>query len=169
MTTAYFGNLPRGDAGARATLEVMRKIVNDSLASPTVRETAVGLVRDTAQRDRLAQARAIRRFLQDRMRFLSDPLGVELLHTPEYLLKEIGRRGIIQADCDDAAILGAALAKNIGIPAYFRALAFWDAKRTPYQHVYTLLQTPQGVLDLDTTRPAPMPRPPIGRALTVEV
>lgn len=160
--------IPAGDAGAQRTLEIMRGLVNDSLASPLVRRAAASLTLGLGQRDVTGQARAIRRFLSERMRFLPDPLGCELLHTPDYLLTEIAQRGIIQADCDDAAILSASLAKNIGIRSWFKAVSFFNDK-TPYQHVYTVVQTPAGFLDMDTTRPAPAPRPPLGRALTLEV
>jgi hypothetical protein len=154
MTASARYEIPGGDAGAKQTLAHMRQLVNDSLGSPIVRDALQTITRHDPQRDDLAHAKSIRRFLQQRIRFLMDPRNVELLHTPEFMLEEIGRRGMIGVDCDDAAVLGASLAKNIGLRAYFQAVGFFDPKGSPYQHVYALVETGSGLLELDTTKPS---------------
>lgn len=83
--------------------------------------------------------------------FVPDPLGVELLATPHYLLTRVRDRQFVSGDCDDAAILGAALGKAVGLPAKFRVLAF-GSPQLPFQHVYTLLLVRGRWANLDTTR-----------------
>lgn len=84
-------------------------------------------------------------------RFVRDPAGVELVHRPERLLDLWRAKGHIPGDCDDAAVLGAALGKSIGLPARFVVLGFYGPTM-PFSHVYAELQTPQGWADLDVTR-----------------
>lgn len=167
MTAATRYEIPGGDAGAVATLARMRALVDRSLGNPVVRDALQTITRLDPPRDDTAHALSIRRFLADRVKFLADPLGVELLHDPEWMIREIARRGYLGLDCDDVAVLGAALCKNAGIRCLFRVVAFWSDKN-PYQHVYTLAETGTGLVELDTTKPN-VATPPIGRMYTEEV
>lgn len=144
--------IPAGDAGARQTLRIMRRLVRQSLAVPIVRAAITSITTFAGSRDVPEQALRIKRFLEDHIRFLPDPIGVELLHTPEWMLREIQRKGIIAVDCDDAAVLGAALAMNAGIRPVFVAESYFFPG-SPFQHVYTELPTPAGVVSLDVTKP----------------
>ena len=144
-------NIARGDAGTRETLVRMRSLVNKSLVLPIVRGTAVGIVRPVVPRDRSGQIAAIRRFLGERIQFLRDPVGVELLHSPDWMLQEIGIRYYVTVDCDDVAILGAALGKAVGLKARFVAVAFYDPV-APYSHVWVELFDGGHWRDLDVTR-----------------
>lgn len=168
MTAVAHQVIPRGDAGTRATLARMRQLVNAARTNPLVRQTAQRVIEYCPMRDDFAQARAIRGFLEQRIRFCKDPLGVELLHTPEWMLREIGRRFYVLVDCDDAAILGAALAKAVGLAAHFEALAFFT-QDAPFQHVYALIPTRRGPVELDVTKSAQSIPPVISRRLTIEV
>lgn len=144
-------DIARGDAGTRETLQRMRSLVNRSLAIPVVRGTAVNLMRAVVPRARGEQIRAVRRFLTDRVQFLRDPVGVELLHDPVWLLREIQTRYYVTVDCDDVAILGAALGKAAGLKARFVAVAFYDPV-APYSHVWAELFDGDQWRDLDVTR-----------------
>lgn len=134
-------------------MQHMRRLVDDSLGAALIRDELQRILAGDTPRDDLAHARSIRRYLQEHVWFLSDPRGAELLHEPEFLVAEIRKRGRIGVDCDDAAILGASLGKNIGLRAYFQVVGFLDPKTGPYQHIYTLLDTGSGLLELDTTKP----------------
>lgn len=144
-------DIARGDAGTQQTLQRMRSLVNRSLALPIVRGTAVALVRSVLPRDRSGQVRCIRSFLGERIQFLRDPVGVELLHDPVWLLREIQTRYYVTVDCDDVAILGAALGKSAGLKARFVAVAFYDPV-APYAHVWAELFDGDQWRDLDVTR-----------------
>lgn len=143
--------IARGDAGTQQTLVKMRSLVNRSLALPIVRGTAVAIVRSVVPRDRSGQIAAIRAFLTERVQFLRDPVGVELLHSPDWMLREVASRYYVTVDCDDVAILGAALGKAAGIKARFVAVAFYDPV-APYSHVWTELFDGSKWRELDVTR-----------------
>lgn len=144
-------SIERGDSGTYVTLRKMRELVNRSLALPIVRGTAVELARRVPPRQRRAQIEAIREFLTERVQFLRDPVGVELLHAPDLLLRWIAERYYVTVDCDDVAMLGAALGKAMGLKARFRAVAFLDPN-APYSHVWTELFDGEQWRDLDVTR-----------------
>jgi hypothetical protein len=143
--------ISRGDEGTRQTLAKMKRLVNGSLAAPMVRGTAVNIMRPVVPRDRVGQITALRCFLDERVQFLRDPVGVELLHSPDWLLREIQARYYVTGDCDDVAILGAALGKAAGLKARFVAVAFYDPV-APYAHVWTDLFDGDQWRDLDVTR-----------------
>jgi len=148
-----------GDYGSVQTLDRMRELVNRSLSVPLVVETANGIAASYAPRDYVSIARGIRAWLAQHFRFVRDPVGVELLRDPEYQLRQWMTHGYITGDCDDAAILGAALAKAVGIGARFVAVGFKQGG--PLVHVFTVLtgradggmgSLGKGV-ELDVTRP----------------
>lgn len=143
--------ISRGDEGTRQTLQKMKRLVNGSLVLPIVRGTAVNVMRPVVPRDRAGQVAAVRGFLTERVQFLRDPVGVELLHSPDWLLREIQARYYVTGDCDDVAILGAALGKAAGLKARFVAVAFYDPV-APYAHVWTDLFDGDQWRDLDVTR-----------------
>jgi hypothetical protein len=168
MTGMTVGTIMYGTLGSMQTLQKMRAVINQSLTDPLVIETARKLVAAVPARDYDAQARAVRDFLVEHFQFVRDPRGVEMLATPRYLLTQVARRYMVQGDCDDAAILGGALAKAIGLRVKLIALGFFR-KDAPLSHVYAIIYGRRW-LSLDTTRPVRMTvEPPVTRTLTVEV
>lgn len=147
----------RGDAGAMATLRRMAALVNQSLADAVVRDTAQQIVRGQLDRNTYGQALAIRSFLESSVQFIPDPRGLEILTAPRVQLADIAQRGVTLGDCDNAAVLGAALGKAVGLRAQFVVLGFVSPD-APYAHVYARLQTGAGWVELDTTRPNNLPR-----------
>lgn len=152
-TLISVSRIPGGEPGSMATLQKMRAVVNVSLLDPLVIETARRVVRDLPPRDTDAHAAAIRAYLAEHLQFVQDPRGVEMLATPRYLLTEISRRYIVQGDCDDAAVLGCALAKAVGLQCRLVVLAFTYAD-APFSHVFGIVRGRTGWHDLDTTRSA---------------
>jgi Transglutaminase-like superfamily len=148
-----------GDYGSAQTLDRMRELVNRSLSVPLVVETANGIAALSPPRDYLSIARAIRAWMARNFRFVRDPVGVELLRDPDYQLRQYMTYGYITGDCDDAAILGAALGKAVGIGARFVAVGFREAG--PLTHVFAVLTGGKdgGIgslgpgVELDVTRP----------------
>jgi transglutaminase-like putative cysteine protease len=156
-----------GDIGTAQTVHKMKQLVNKSLTDPVVIQTARGIALQYYQRDKDAQAQGIRSFMQEHFQFINDPRGVELLVTPRAMLDTIAKRYVVSGDCDEAAILGAALGKAIGLQARFALLAFQG--RGSYAHVYAILRGTSGWVSLDTTRPLRGPFPAVMRQTTVEV
>lgn len=163
MTTVLRSGWTFGtNESAASTMRNMAAKVRDCLKkSREVIQTANDIVAAVAPRDITQQIDAINDWLLARFRFVSDPIGVELLRDPAGAIKRINTRGFTQGDCDEAAMLAASLGMANGIPARFRALAF-GSEYAPYTHVICDLQTQSGLwVPMDITRPAGFtpPRP----------
>jgi hypothetical protein len=128
----------------------MRQLVRAEYALPLVRETAAAIVRGTGT-DSAEQIELIRRWLSQHVGFLRDPYQTEALHTPVGMLTLLGSRGWLEVDCDDVAILGAALGMAVGLRARFILLG----REGQYEHVWTELADPNTAdwRELDITRP----------------
>lgn len=144
--------IPPGDAGVRQTLEHMRRLARRDSRDPSVVDTA----RTVAGGARgLRGAALLRSWLAAHVRYADDPPGVELVQAPRVQLARIRATGRTAGDCDDVAVLAAALGMALGYRARYVVVSFgpW-----PYEHVWTELRAPgAGWLELDTTRPAGVP------------
>lgn len=149
MANAQAVSLGPGDSGTVATVQRMRALVRQSFAEPSVRFVAVQIVRGLTETR--SQVVALREWLEAHVEFLRDPRGVEYLHAPDWLLRRGFADGVIQGDCDDVAMLAAALGMAVGLRARFVVVG-----RDQFEHVYTELANPHGGpwWELDTTRPA---------------
>lgn len=150
LLQASFGEIGTGQAAGLDAVHRMRQLVQAQYALPLVRETAAAIVRGTGTDSEL-QVDRLRTWLTRTVGFLRDPYQVEGLHTPEALLTLLGARGYLEVDCDDVAILGAALGLAIGLRARFVLLGADGA----YEHVWAELADPDGGpwFELDITRP----------------
>lgn len=129
---ATLAQLPRGREGTIATLRHMRDYVRASIRAPEqrIRKQALGILANAGipPRAYVSEAKALHEFVRDKIRYVKDPVGIELVQTPEATL-DIG-----QGDCDDKSTLLAALLEAIGHPARFTVLGFNGA---PFSHVMT--------------------------------
>lgn len=158
-------------SGPNAQKTMLQMVVNirDSLRDPAVIETARGIIRQVTPRDCVAQAAAIRAWVDRHFLYVPDPLGVELLETPATHLAHIKKDGKVQGDCDDAATLAAALGEAVGLRATLHALAY-VSKSAPYQHVVAFLHPPHApAMDMDITHPKGAPHAPVSRELVIKV
>jgi transglutaminase-like putative cysteine protease len=99
------------------------------------------------EHDPAAQLGALFRFVRDRITFIGDVAGVETLQSPRYTLR------VGAGDCDDRAILLAALARSIGVPTdlKFRAIAANPRAPQQFSHVYVVARVGNRDLPLDPT------------------
>lgn len=157
------------NTSAAATMRRMANSVRDCLArSRFVVQTANDVVANVAPRDVYGQIQAITHWLDAHFRYLSDPVGVELLRDPNGCLVEIQQKGFTQGDCDEAAMLAATLGMANGIPARFRALGFYT-RNAPYSHVIGDLLGPGGRwIPIDITKPAEMDVPPVATRTLIQ-
>lgn len=146
---ALSGTLPPGAAGTRVTLAMMRDLAVSGAKDPAVRETAIRVVQASGARehDPVSQLGALFRFVRDRITFIGDVAGVETLQSPRYTLR------VAAGDCDDRAVLLAALARSIGIQTELRFRAIAANPRAPRQfsHVYVVARTAGRDMPLDPT------------------
>ena len=147
--------IDRGDAGSLQTLGKMRALVRASIRDAAVVQAARAIVRFIFPRRYAEQIGALRSYLSEHFQFVKDPSGMELLSTPRHMLDTIARAYFVQGDCDDAAILAAALAVSVGFRVRFVAVGFGDAT-SPLVHVFAEVNLPGSDrwYDMDTTRPA---------------
>lgn len=146
-----------GDAGTWQTLRLMRELAR----RPGPRTMQWARLINTG--DPESTLAALHAFLVRNVRWTRD-VGVELLHDPDTLL---GQWPAVAGDCDDAAILAAALGMALGFRAKFRAVAV--RHNQPFHHVYALLRAPAGWRRFDVTHPHTAPTPDAARLIELEV
>lgn len=93
------------------------------------------------------EARAIKEWVRQNIRYTRDINGVETLQIPEKTLE------FEQGDCDDHSILVAALLESIGHPARFRAISTGGSA---FNHVYVETRIGPRWLSVETTENWPM-------------
>lgn len=153
MTYTRVRWIPGGDAGTRVTLRAMRRLARRSLTDPLLLATAARIVGEG--RAGVPWAWRVREWLEDHWRFLPDPLTVELVREPRVMLQELGALGYMAGDCDDAAVMAAALGMAGGLRARFKVLGFVPGGE--FSHVYTELRDGGQWVEQDVTRPAQFP------------
>lgn len=129
----------------------MRRLARAGGADPVVIDAAVSIVKaaGVAGHDYVGEMRALFEFTRDRIRYTRDPVGVELLQTPNRTLR------VRAGDCDDKSTLLAALLRAIGHPAVvaFRAVAAETSRPGAYSHVYVIARVGGREIPLDPTPP----------------
>jgi len=138
--------IPDGPEGIRATLEIMRRLVRDARRTPDIRELAIRLTESAAGtgngKNYFGEISALHAYVRDSIRYVQDVNEVETVSPPVEILR------LGAGDCDDKAILLAALLESIGHPARFVALAFAPDL---YEHVIVETKFGQGWIALETT------------------
>lgn len=135
--------LPLGASGTRATLRLMAKLVKQTRADPTIRDTAKNLVMGCSPGDYRAEVNECFLFVRDNIRYLQDGNGAERLSNPVVLLQD--RAG----DCDDKSTLLAALLESIGHPCRFVAVGYTAPGE--YEHVFVETRIGANWVALETT------------------
>lgn len=102
--------IPDTDEGVEYTIAAMRACVDDAVEHSSALAGFTATI-GGGQRPTPEQVYdALRRLVW----FRHDPPGVEQVRIPDQLIDEIARRGYAYGDCDDRAVLGAAVMKRAG-------------------------------------------------------
>jgi hypothetical protein len=120
----------------------MSRLIVEGAEDPWLAARGRGIIR-------AGGVRALRGWLATHWRDEPDPWGVELVRSPGVLLGAIGEEGAARGDCDDAAVLGGALAAGAGLPVRL-VVAGWGPA---YSHVWAEAWEGGGWAELDVTRP----------------
>jgi len=141
--------IPVGPAGIRATLDKMVEHVTGSQGrrNPVVRCLAEKLTMSLPSRAWLGEVQALWNFVRTHIRYARDILNVETLKPPYWMLQ------MPVGDCDDHAMLLAALLNSMGHPCRFVAMGFKERDR--YSHVLTETIVGDRWVPLETTFDVP--------------
>lgn len=124
-----YSEIPGGLRGTEVTLRRMADLVHGAVWQ--TRQKALELVQGSKDtRDFVA---VVRNFVRLHVTVVDEP--DEILHSPVYMLGQIERLGRAYGDCDDVAMLVAALLNGLGVPARFRAVNRTDGGS--FAHVFT--------------------------------
>lgn len=126
--SGHLDTIPAGVPGTMATVERMRALVNEWRVNPQIINAARSIVFNEPAKDELAEARALFKFVQQRIRYVRDVRDVETLATPLATLET--RSG----DCDDHATLLATLLEAIGFETRFVLTSYQSTDA--FEHVY---------------------------------
>lgn len=139
-----------GKVGTAQTISRMRDLVTQGKRDFRIRTQAGQLCRQCSQKDYLCYARGIFEFCRDRIQYVFDPSGVELIEAPYKILES----GV--ADCDSIVVLLAAMLESIGFPCEFVTIKA-DLKRPDeYSHVFLRCKVAKhGWTDMDATMQKP--------------
>lgn len=136
--------LNSGDPGVRQTLKKMRTIILEGYKNPyMVKFTRELLKRNNAITD-YERINTIFNFVSNKIRYQTDPKGVELLHTPKSILK----RGF--GDCDEKTILSMVMYNIAGIPARMVIVAL-KKLTDQFSHIYTQVMINNKWIGADST------------------
>ena len=133
ITTHELHGIAGGPAGTRQTLRIMRDLVREWRVHPRLRQLAKKIVQPCPPKHAACEVKRIHAFVSNKIRYVRDVAGVETIQAPDVTLRD--RCG----DCDDQAVLVAAMLQSIGRPVRFIAVGF---KPNKFAHVYT--ETPIG-------------------------
>jgi hypothetical protein len=132
-----------GFTGAPDTLRAMRDAAQGpqgekSMLARTVTERIVsGLV----PKDYLGEIIAVRNWVAENVRYTNDQLHVEMVKTPERLIKEYLEWGVALGDCDDQATLIATMCLQLGRVVELVVAGFGEPGQ--YSHVFPRVLEPK--------------------------
>lgn len=128
--------IPGGWKGTAATIKRMHQLAAQGKTDWTIVKVASVIVRGCQVKDYNCAASRIFGFVKRKIEFRLDPHQVELIQHP---LRTLERKA---GDCDDHAILLAALAGAIGIPYAFKTIKADTNRPNDFSHVYTVFAFP---------------------------
>jgi hypothetical protein len=167
--TPLSGSLPQdhrryyilpGPMGTSQTIQRMRKVVSSTLESMRkgvtkgkrvfeIRRIIGEIIAPCATKDYYCYAKALYEYCRDRIKYTFDPVGVELVESPERILLESRI-----ADCDSIVTVLATLYEAIGFPARFVTVRADPMRPDDYSHVFLEVNLPRhGWVAADPTMP----------------
>lgn len=106
-----------------------------------VRSVTEEIVQHLQPKDYLGEILAIRFWVTEHVRYVNDPLHVEIVKDPERLVEEVIARGQASGDCDDIASLIGTMCLQVGRVVEFVVVGFGEAGH--YSHVFVRVKEPR--------------------------
>ena len=106
---------------------------------PLVRQLALNILHwhNIKSQDYVEEARAIAKYVKEKVRYVRDIAGMEQLHDPLTMIDQL-KRGTAQGDCDDMSLLIATLLLSIGHRPFFRIVKY-KRDAPSYSHIYVVV------------------------------
>lgn len=152
-----FARIPQGVEGIRATMRLMRGMVQQWKLDPGVRALAKELTAGCRQGDYTCEAQQLHAFVRDRIRYVGDISGVQTLQTPRATLEQAS------GNCANKSILLASLLESINHKTRFVAGAYQEPEF--YEHVWLETLLGRQWWPLETTKDVPAGWDPRARAI----
>jgi hypothetical protein len=149
-----------GPAGTEQTIQAMRKIVSSTLASMRkgvtkgkrvfeIRRIIGEIIAPCSPKDYYCYCKSLYEYCRDQIKYTFDPVGVELVESPERILLESKI-----ADCDSIVTVLATMYEAIGFPSRFVTVKADKLRPNDYSHVYLEVNIPgRGWVAADPTMP----------------
>lgn len=132
--------------GLDSTLDVIRELVLQWRGDQKLRNLALKATRSVPDKRNSRQlAQALYRWITKHVEFIKDQFGIERLQSPDVTI-QLG-----SGDCDDHAILSAAMLLSVGIPARLRVVALDPMRPEVFNHIFTEYFDGQRWQSFDTT------------------
>lgn len=128
------------NATTATTVRAMKKLANEGKQNLDVRRKVEEICSGLASGDYTSEVLAIYYWVTSNIRYVRDPDDVEMVKTADQILKTG------TGDCDDLAILLAAMCMAAGNPCDFVLVGFHPGSLS---HVYCAVRTPWGRMVLD--------------------
>ena len=109
--------------------------------SMVVRAMTEDVVSGIRAKDYLGEILAVRNFGITHLRYLNDPVHVELIKDPERIVEEIRSNGQALVDCDESAEIIATMAMQLGRKAEFVVVGF--SNPGDFSHVFARVMEPK--------------------------
>lgn len=154
-----------GRLGAIQTLREMRRLTIEAIHSQLPRHIALDILQLDCSGDPARFVRALESWLRLRVTIIDE--FEELLISPKIMIQQIWDKGRSAGDCDDLAMLSAAILASAG--AETRFIAVGELTDGSFSHVFTQYRFPNwnDWQSFDIT--IPIARPPAGNFLIEEV
>jgi len=132
-----------GFSGARDTLRAMVEAAQGAYGerSALVRRATEEAIGRLAPKAYGPEILAVGYWVTKNVIYVNDPLHVELLKTPERLVREVREQGFARGDCDDIACLTGTMALQLGRQAQFVVVGF--SGPGDFSHVFCRVKLPK--------------------------
>lgn len=124
-----------GDAGISQTVNAIKTAVAFAIRRPEIRHRAEMIVFGCAERDEFCEVTRIMKWVESHFRYVRDPVGLEMVKSPEVVDAEITAQDKFQGDCDDVTAYVAALLKSVGYNVRAVVIAV-PGKGDEFRHIY---------------------------------
>jgi hypothetical protein len=89
--------------------------------------------------------------MEDYVRYVRDPLGLEYVRSPIAMLGEYEKFGMANGDCDDQVLLSGSMLHSIGFAVRPVGVHLYDAQY--YDHVALQIQGEKSIVNYDPCNP----------------